>query len=42
MGIERTADLKTNLLLVFNPVWVSLKTPNALNAVSSRRTVVTI
>ena len=42
MGIARTAALKTNLLLAFNPVWVSLKTLNALNIVSSRRIAVTI
>jgi hypothetical protein len=41
-GTTSTAILRTNVLLTLDPAWVSLKTLNALNAVSSRRIVVTI
>ena len=37
-----TAALSTNVILALDSVWVSLKTLNALNAVSSSRTAVTV
>ena len=41
-GAIITTVLRINVLLALHSVWVSLKTLNALNAVSSRRIVVTI
>ena len=41
-GTTSTAVLRTNVILALDSVWVSLKTLNALNDVSSRRTAVTI
>ena len=41
-GTIITTVLRSNALLAMDAVWVSLKTLNALNVVSSRRTAVTI
>ncbi len=41
-GVIITNVLRTNVLLAFLSVWVSLKTLNALNADSSSRIAVTI
>jgi len=41
-GTIITTVLRTNVILALDSVWVSLKTLNTLNAVSSRRTAVTI
>ena len=42
IGTIITTLLRTNVFLALDSVWVSLKTLNALNIVSSRRIAVTI